>query len=106
MSNQFKISVPVIVTKRTKFWVAYCPILKTYGYSSKGKDAALKDFDDAIKTFFYVQDTLGTLNKTLLNLGWVRKERNLTIPRIHSNLSPFRGKNSTSRKIQLPAAYC
>lgn len=105
MNNNIKISVNVIVTKRTKFWVAYCPVLKTYGYSDKSKDAALKDFDDAIKTFCHVQATLGTLNKTLLNLGWRRVEDSILAPKLNSHISPFRSKAATSRQINIPA-YC
>lgn len=103
MKNKIEISVPVIVTKRKKYWVAYCPILKTYGYSDKDKGSALKDFDSAIETFFHVQNTLGILNQTLLNLGWKRKEKALTLPKINSHIAPFRQSSPVNRKINVPA---
>jgi hypothetical protein len=108
MKNQhFKIKVPVVVRQNIENnrWIAYCPILKTYGYSNLSEEDAFSDFDDAIETFFYVQNQLGTLNRTLLNFGWTRKEKELKfeIPSIHSDLPPFRLKSGqTSREINLP----
>jgi hypothetical protein len=105
MKNEITISIPVIVTKRSKFWIAYNPSLKTYGYSDKSKEAAFKDFDAAIKTFFHVQDTLGTLNKTLLGLGWIREDKQINVPKINSHIPPFRTNvGNTTRQIQIPAS--
>ena len=109
MNNQLSISVPVVLLKKkeSKKWIAYCPVLKTYGFSTKSQEDALKDFDSAIETFFHVHHTLGTLNKTLLRFGWVRSEKKFEIPKIHSDLPPFRTrKGQTTRKINVPAFAC
>ncbi len=105
MDNKIKISVPVVVGKRRKNWVAYCPALKTYGYSDKSKEDALKDFDNAIETFLHVHTTLGTLNKTLLNFGWVRQEKNIKAPVISTANKNFKSVSKTTRKLDIPA-FC
>lgn len=105
MNKGVNISVQVIVTKRSKLWIAYCPALKTYGSSAKSKEGALKDFDEAIQTFFHVQEALGTLNKTLLNFGWQRNitSKSIKAPKLNSTVAPYRNNNSTTRQINVPA---
>lgn len=111
MNNAAKITpneilVPVFLSNRKGCWVAYSPVLKLYGYSEKSEQDSLEDFDKAINTFFHVQHTLGTLNKTLLSLGWTRNNKNVSAPgKVYSSeVSPFRHKNSqTQRQILLPA---
>lgn len=107
MTNGFKISVPVVVLQRKDYWFAYCPFLKTFGYSATDKEAALKDFDAAINTFFYVQAKLGTLNQTLLSLGWKQGRENVAAPDqiISSDFSPYRSASAdkTTREILVPA---
>lgn len=105
MDKKIKISVPVVVGKRKRNWVAYCPALKTYGYSDKSKEDALKDFDSAIKTFLHVHTTLGTLNKTLLNFGWVRKEKKIEAPNINLVKTQFKSPTNTTREVDIPA-FC
>jgi hypothetical protein len=94
MNEQFKISpneisVPVFLSERKGYWIAYCPVLKLYGYSKESGDAAYKDFDKAIITFFHVQNTLGTLNQTLLNLGWTRDDGRVSAPQVVSYFNLF-----------------
>ena len=105
MQNSVKIKLNVVVGKRTNYWVAYCPSLKTYGYSNKSKDDALKDFDDAVKTFLHVHTTLGTLNKTLLNFGWIRKEKQIEAPQINMVKTKFKSSTHTTRQVDIPA-FC
>jgi hypothetical protein len=105
MDNNIKIKLHVVVGKRTKYWVAYCPSIRTYGYSDKSKEAALKDFDDALKTFLHVHTTLGTLNKTLFNFGWVRKEKKIEAPHINMGKNRFKSATETTRQVDIPA-FC
>lgn len=104
MPEAIEIQVGIVVTKRKKYWIAYCPALKTYGYSSVSKERALEDLDTALQTFFHVQETLGTLNKTLLNLGWQRGSRSIKAPTTYSDTLPFRKpKPTTTRQVNIPA---
>ena len=108
MSTPTKISVPVFTIQRHGLWVAYCPVLKLYGFSENGENAALDDFDNAIETFIQVQAKLGKLHETLTTLGWKRRDHNYDVPRrnFQSTVSPFRGEaaRSTNRQIPIPAA--
>lgn len=102
MENKYNIQVQVVVFKRQKYWIAYCPALKTYGYSKEDAEDALKDFDNAIDTFLHVQETLGTLNQTLLKLGWKRGNKTIEAPKyFNSDLSNNRGRNSRKRERQI-----
>jgi len=108
MNKRPKISVPVFTVERKGCWVAYCPVLKIYGYSQKDEKTALQDFDNAIDTFFHVQGTLGTLNNTLLKLGWTRHDHKVAAPtnQYNSAFSPYREKSTyKAREISLPSAY-
>jgi hypothetical protein len=72
MESGYKVFIPLSVLQKTNYWIAYCPVLKTFGYSNVSKEAAIKDFDDALATFFHVQDNLGKLDETLRSLGWTK----------------------------------
>ncbi len=105
--HQFKINVPLIVFKRTKFWLAYCPPLKTYGYSLEGPDHAVEDFDNAIKTFLHVHAKLNTLNEVFLNLGWTRTDDHYDLPKyfntdIGASRSGSKGEQR-NHSISIPA---
>ncbi len=93
----YNVNIPLLVAKRTKFWIAYSPHLKTYGYSSKGPEDAIKDFDRAIETFFFVHEKLNTLNKVLLKLGWERIDNHFNLPKFFNTELGF---GSKSKKIE------
>lgn len=103
--HTFNIQVPVAVFKRTQYWIAYCPHLKTFGYSEVSSEEALKDFDGAIKTFFYVHVKLNTVEKALLKLGWSSRDGEYDPPKYFNvNVDELRGIKSTqkSREVQIP----
>lgn len=101
-----KISVEVAVFKRTKYWIAYAPALKTYGYSAKSEKDALKDFEKAIKVFLEVHSKLNSLREVLLNLGWTHSDSTLQSPKyFNANVSELRGINKTHNKsFSIPEA--
>lgn len=109
--NKIRLLIPVTVFKKTDNWVAYCPVLKTFGYSKESSEGALKDFDDAISTFFYVQDKLGKLDETLRSLGWNHSsdlKPHLTMPKIPTYYPEKRYRasnkaNTVEREILMPA---
>lgn len=107
MNNISKIAIPVFSVERHGYWVIYCPILKIYGYSNESEAKAFDDFDKAIETFFFVQKTLGTLNNTLLKLGWRRVDHKVEIPNkeYNSTISPYRMKEGhREREIEFSLA--
>lgn len=78
----FKVNIPLLVIKRSKYWVAFSPHLKTYGYSSENAEGAINDFDRAIETFFYVHEKLNNLKEVLSKLGWVRQDNSYDLPKL------------------------
>lgn len=105
--NSKSISITVAVYKKTEYWIAYSPALKTFGYSKENEESALTDLDRAIETFFHVQNTLGTLPIALKNLGWTRVEQKIEQPKYFN----YPGTNSwfgnaaskKQRQISMPA---
>lgn len=106
--HNIEIGVGVAVFKRNKYWIAYAPSLKTYGYSDKSQKVALEDFDKAIDTFIEVHTKLNTLHEVLLKLGWQRKNNDFAEPKFFNieNIGQYRGLSidtSHSRKVRIPA---
>lgn len=104
---EHRIQVPVAVFKRKEYWIAYSPALKVFGYSKDNLDAALSDFDTAIKTFIHVQTKLNSLNEALLNLGWSRNDGSITQPSYFNvNMQDLRGVpfEKRNREVSIPAA--
>ncbi len=68
-----KLSVPVIIFKEDGQFVAYSPALDL---STCGRTLAQtqKNFADAVRLFFEELEDMGTLDKALRELGWVKKE--------------------------------
>jgi hypothetical protein len=105
--SSYDISVPVVTYKKSEYWIAYTPALKTFGYSRTSEKEALKDFDRAVETFFWAQEKLGSLENALENLGWKRIHSERHQPK-HFNMSlgnliPGRTANKTERLIKIPA---
>lgn len=106
MDNELKISIPIATYKKQAYWIAFCPALKTFGYSNESEEKALEDFDRAIETFFYVQGTLGCLGSVLQNLGWSRADANsLEQPKYFNTdmQNIFPGGHKKERQIKVPA---
>ena len=84
------LKVGITVRKKERNWIVFCPALKTFGYSPDSEAAALEDFDNAVKTFFFVQTTLGTLNQSLHSLGWTRGKSTVEAPKYFNTKLPLR----------------
>ena len=42
--KKYSVSIRLVVAKKTTYWIAYCPELKTFGYSDIDGASAIKDF--------------------------------------------------------------
>lgn len=103
MANAVKIKVGVTVRKEERNWIIFCPALKTYGYSTQSETAAFADFDNAVKVFFHVQNTLGTLNQALSSLGWTRTKKEVSAPKYFNTKKPIDGGTKKERQISVPS---
>lgn len=107
MKNTIKIQIQIAVFKKREHWIAYCPALKTFGYSTIGQNEALEDFDIAINTFIDVHTSLNTLNETLLNLGWQRKDHTFDTPKFNlKTINELRGIESVEQNKKITIPYC
>lgn len=70
--------VPVFSRKRTetsKYWIIYSPHLNSIGFSTESEKKAIADLERAIKVFFDIHTTRGTIEKALLTFGWTKVRR-------------------------------
>jgi len=73
------------IEKKSKYWIAYSPHFKTFGYSKKGEDEAVDDFEESLKIFFDIHLGRGSLEKALIKFGWKKFNDAYQKPR-HFNL--------------------
>lgn len=104
------VRISVVAYKKSKYWIAYAPSLRIFGRSDISEKDALKDFDKAVDVFLHVHETRGTLQTTLENLGWTRKEDGNTLieePKFFNipldNLIGGHKAEVEDRLIQVPA---
>jgi len=82
----FNAVLPVTVIREGDAFVAYTPVLDL---STVGEtlESAKKNFHDAAQVFFEETYAMGTLNETLLEMGWRKDEQEWTPPAIISHES-------------------
>ena len=72
--NTIKAAVEVLIIKEGRTYVAYCPALELSSYGETER-RALQAFGSALDIFFEETRRKGTLEKTLLKLGWSLRQQ-------------------------------
>jgi len=76
--------LPVSFLREGKFYIAYTPALdlSTFG---KTLEEAKERFVEAVEIFFDEASKMGTLEEILLNLGWVKRKKEIIPPVVISH---------------------
>lgn len=79
-------SVPLSILREDSSFIAYSPALdlSTVG---KSLEEAKMMFEEAVRIFFEEISEAGTLEETLLELGWQKKKETLVPPVIVSHMT-------------------
>lgn len=100
ISIETKLSL--VIKKKKRHWIAYSPHFKTFGYSNRNENSAIKDFGRALDLFFDVHIKRGTLEKALIKFGWKKTDNAFEKPK-HFNipLHLLAGKKAKTYPYQL-----
>lgn len=81
MKKQLTCSLPVIISREGKHYIAYSPALDL---SSAGKTQAeaTRHFHEAAEAFFEEVIEMGTLKEVLTQLGWQKTKTTFQPPKI------------------------
>lgn len=63
-------NLPVSLSKRNGKFIAFCPVLKSLGYSSNSEDEAITDLFNSLDGFFRIHLKNNTLDKALTSFEW------------------------------------
>lgn len=79
MQSQYQFSIPVVILKEGKCFIAYSPVLDL---STVGKtfEEAKKRFVEAVNLFFQEIIEAKTVDKALTELGWEKQNNNFAPP--------------------------
>ncbi len=77
--------VSLVIKKKERYWIVYSPHFKTFGYSNKNENNAIKDFDRALGLFFDIHLKRRTLEKALIKFGWKKIDNTFEKPK-HFNI--------------------
>lgn len=100
-----KVSVGVYLIKEDDSYTAYCPELNLSSYGASIDDAK-KGFEDAIAIFIEETTRRGTLEKILLQQGWMLRSKPKPIyepPRFTDTSIINRAEKFFSDRISIPA---
>ncbi len=107
-TDTIEIKVSVILLEEHGQFVAYCPALELSSYGETEKEAVVA-FDDAVEVFFDETQRKGTLEKSLLRLGWIlqQKPRPSYIPprisaSLHNKLLKKNPKKVYDERVSIP----
>lgn len=75
----YNISLPVMILREGKHFVAYTPVLDL-ATSGKTFEQAKKRFSEAVEIFIEELTEKGTLAKVLSELGWKKRQKEWTPP--------------------------
>src|SRR5438132_11704822 len=70
LPNKIKSQILVFIIKEGDTFVSYCPALELSSYGDTSEESH-KAFEDALDIFLNFATEKGTLEKELLNLGWI-----------------------------------
>lgn len=84
LKSKINFNLPVIILKEGDAFIAYSPSIDI---STVGKtfEEAQKRFEEIVNIFFEELIKMGTLEDVLTNLGWTKKNKELTPPLVISN---------------------
>ena len=82
-SKHLSFSLPVVITKQGKHFVAYTPALDISTSGKTERDAKVK-FGELARLFLEEIIGAGTVKDVLSELGWTKVERKWTPPRVVS----------------------
>lgn len=87
MANKnFSFSLPVVITKQGKRFVAYTPALDISTSGKSEKEVKLR-FDELANIFFEEISEAGTINAVLTELGWKKEQKKWAPPQVVSSSS-------------------
>ncbi len=86
MKTNVAFSLPVVITKQGKRFVAYTPALDISTSGKSEKDVKQK-FNELAHLFFEEITEAGTVQQVLTELGWKKKERKWNPPQVISSNS-------------------
>jgi predicted RNase H-like HicB family nuclease len=69
INHRVEAELEIILMKEEDTFVAYCPAIDVASYGKTEKDAR-KAFDESLEIFIEETFRKGTLERSLLNLGW------------------------------------
>ncbi len=85
-SKKFSFSLPVVITKQNKRYVAYTPALDISTSGKSEKDVKAK-FAELANIFLEEIHEAGTVKEVLTELGWKKIEKRWTPPQVISTKS-------------------
>lgn len=87
MANKnFSFSLPVVITKQGKRFVAYTPALDISTSGKSEKEVKLR-FEELANIFFEEISEAGTINDVLSELGWKKEQKKWAPPQVVSSSS-------------------
>ena len=86
MHKNVNFSLPVMITKQNKRFVAYTPALDI-ATSGKTEKEVKKRFSEIVKLFLEEIIEAGTVSDVLTELGWKKEKESWTPPRVVSSLA-------------------
>lgn len=85
MANKnFSFSIPVVITKQGKRFVAYTPALDISTSGKSEKEVKVR-FEELAKIFFDEIVEAGTVTDVLSELGWKKEQKKWAPPRVVSS---------------------
>lgn len=95
--SNIEVAIKVNVKRKEHSWIVFSPDFKTFGYSETDKASALQDFNLALKIFFKVHITRGTLDDALGNLDWLKEDHRFTTSKFKFKLPNLRPQQVQER---------
>ena len=68
------VNVEVVLFQEDEYWISYCPALDLSSYG-RTKPEAKKAFQESMEIFFAETHEKKTLEKCLLQLGWILQQK-------------------------------
>ena len=104
---EFRITLPIKITKKKKWFVASCPILDVHS-QGETETKARNNLKDALSLFFISCFERGTLDSVLKNSGFravhlspIRRKQPSVIPQDHVNVPiPFLVSQMSDRECR------
>jgi predicted RNase H-like HicB family nuclease len=103
--NKLEASLEVAFYKEGKYFVAYCPALEVSSYATT-IEKTKERFGEELKIFFDETTKRGTLERLLLQYGWILQRKEFKPPTTTNALTKKYGDypyfNLSQKKIEIP----